>query len=153
MPSRGGQRHVHHPGHVHGVLLLCNGGRWLEGNGKSHRHTVGNAAVYAAVMVGLRPHGFPVGTQGIIGLATPQGGKALPFAEAHRLDGGDGEHMAGDLALHRVPPVRAADTRRKAGDGAGDLSAHAVALRLCFGGAAVQRLLVHDMGRNGNTTS
>ena len=54
--------------------------------------------------------------------------------------------MAGDLALHRVEPIRPADTGRQAVDAAENLPAHAVARRLGFGGTAAQILLVHDVG-------
>ena len=50
--------------------------------------------------------------------------------------------MAGDLALHRVGPVRAAQPGGQTGNGADDLAAHAVPLRLCLGGAAAQVIYV-----------
>ena len=101
-------------------------------------------------MVAGRPYLLAIGAQGIVGLTAPQGGEILARAESDGLHSGDGEHVAGDLTLHRVGPVRAAQSRRKPGDGAGHLSAHAVALFLRLGGTAAQVFLVHHVGRHGD---
>ena len=119
---------VGHSFKVDGLLRLGDGGGGAEGHGELHRHPVGDAAVDAAAVIGGRPDPPTICTPRVVGLTAPEGGKLLPGPEGHRLHAGDGEHVAGNLRLHRLPPVRAAPAGGQARDDAAHLTAHGVPL-------------------------
>ena len=119
---------VGHSFKVDGLLRLGDGGGGTEGHGELHRHPVGDAAVDAAAVIGGRPDPPTICTPRVVGLTAPEGSKLLPGPKGHRLHAGDSEHVAGDLRLHRLPPVRAAPADRQARDDAAYLTAHGVPL-------------------------
>ena len=86
----------------------------------------------------------------VVGRAAAHLGEGLPRAEADGLDSGNGKHMAGDGALHGIPPVRAAQTGGQTADDAADHAAHTVAIRFGSGSACPQSLLIQDIRVNGD---
>ena len=143
---------VGHSFKVDGLLRLGDGGGGAEGHGELHRHPVGDAAVDAAAVIGSRPDPPTICTPRVVGLTAPEGGKLLPGPEGHRLHAGDGEHVAGDLRLHRLPPIRAAPAGGQARDDAAHLTTHGVPslagrLRPLAQGIFVNFLNVQKTGR------
>ena len=112
---------------IHGMLLLIDAGRRLEHRAEHDGHTVGNAAVDAAVLVrGGGDFAVPH-RERIVGLAAVHCGKAEARAELNALAGWDGEHQVGQLALNAVEP-RLANARGQTGHNRFQNAADAVAL-------------------------
>ena len=117
---------------IHRFLLARNGGGGLYGAAEKQGRAVGNAAVNAAVMVGLGVDAAVcIDAERIVGFAAPQFGKAEAAAEFDPLDGGDAEQHMGKQAFHTVK-IGLADPGRHAGHRGFQHAAHAV--ETVFGG-------------------
>ena len=123
--------------HVHGVLFLSDGGRGFDDHAEDHGHTVGNAAVDAAVVVGARMYAF-AGQEGVVGFAAAHGGKAEAGTEGQPLDGRHGEDVARYGGFDIVVEVGSALSCGQVQGKAFDDAAHGIAL-----GARFENGLLH----------
>ena len=115
---------------IHALLGQGDGGGGTDGGLKGDGHAVGDAAVDAAGVVGLGDHLAVPHLEGVVGLAAPHEGEGHPGAEVHPLDGGDGEEVLGEDALHVAAEVGGPQPGGQAEHGALHGAAHAVLLIL-----------------------
>ena len=150
MAAGDGDSRLRHGSQVHGPLFLNDRRRGAERHIEHHVHAVGDAGVDTAGMIAYCANSAMDHRKWVVGRTAAHLGKGLPRAEADGLDGGNGKHVAGDGALHGIPPVRAAQTGRQTADGAADHAAHTVAIRFGSGSAHPQGLLVQDLRVHGD---
>ena len=72
---------------IHRLLLFVDAGRRLDSGAEDDRHSVGDAAVDARVVVGGRDHRIALHAEGIVGLRAFQVGEAEAGAELNALHG------------------------------------------------------------------
>ena len=113
---------------IHRLLLFVDAGRRLDSGAEDDRHSVGDAAVDARVVVGGRDHRIALHAEGIVGLRAFQVGEAEAGAELNALHGRHRKRHVGNKALHAVK-IRLAHTGGQAENGCFKDAAHAVALR------------------------